>query len=196
MTEALRLSVWNAVKIDADGTDNDLAARFRAGEDDAFDRVVAEYRQRIARLVYRLTGWADESEDLVQDVFLRALQNRHQFRGDARLLTWLTTITVNACRSYHRRRSFRDRLLMGLWRRRSDNVGNHPSKETHEVVRSAVTRLPATSREAIVLRYFEELSIPEIAEILNVSGNAVEARLRRARRRLKETLPEALKRET
>ena len=68
----------------------------------AFERIVAEHHPRVAGLAYRLLGWADEVDDVVQDVFLKALRNLTGFEGRSRLSTWLTRITVNTCRTHRR----------------------------------------------------------------------------------------------
>lgn len=173
-------------------SDDELIVRFQNGESSAFDGIVARNQERVTRLVYRLSGWSEDVEDLVQDVFVRVLQNLHRFRGESRFSTWLTAIAVNRCRSWRRRRRLRSRKLLHLWSR-SKGVNPAPRRnetyEMHEQVREAVQRLPARYREPVVLRYFEDLPIQEVARVLNLSPGAVEVRLSRARRRLKELLP-------
>ena len=178
--------------------DRDLVARFQVGDTAAFDEIVAAYGERITRLVHRLSGWSEDVEGIVQDVFLRALQNLQHFRGDARLSTWLTVIAVNSCRSHRRRWTTRNQFLLGLWKRgrairNTQTAGS--SADVHSRVRDAVRRLPGKYREPIVLRYFEAYSVREISEIMRLSVNAVEVRLSRARRRLKEMLASPQKRE-
>ncbi|MHC4177613.1 MAG: RNA polymerase sigma factor [Planctomycetota bacterium] len=172
-------------------TDPELVARFRAGDARAFDEIVTLHQDRVRRLVYRLLGWSDDVEDVVQDVFVCVLQKLHQFHGNARFSTWLTTIAVNTCRSHQRRRLVRLRNLPRLLERfqgiREAN-NSAESAENLEEVRQAVCKLSAKYREPIVLRYFEELSIGEIGKILEISESAVEMRLSRARRQLKAGL--------
>jgi RNA polymerase sigma-70 factor (ECF subfamily) len=173
--------------------DQTLPSRFARGDARAFDELVATYRPRVTRLAYRLLGWKGDVEDVVQEVFLAALKHLGRFRGQASLNTWLTAITVNACRSRRRR------LLM-QWRffRRARN-GPIPESapaadqspidaETFACVRSAVQALPARDREVIVLHYLEHLPADEIAALLRVSRGAIEVRLHRARQRLKTVL--------
>ena len=171
--------------------DPELAARFRAGDARAFDEIVTLHGDRVRGLVYRLLGWSDDVEDVVQDVFVRVLQKLHQFHGKAQFSTWLTAITVNTCRSHQRRRLVRLRNLPRLLERfqgiREAN-NSRESPENLEEVRHAVRKLSAKYREPIVLRYFEELSIEETSRILGISANAVEMRLSRARRQLKANL--------
>jgi RNA polymerase sigma-70 factor (ECF subfamily) len=176
-----------------DGGDDErsLIARLQAGDAGALEVLVAEHQARVARLVYRLLGKADEVDDAVQEVFLAALQNLRRFRGHSRLSTWLTAIALNRCRSRARRRPRWLRLLP--WRADAmempaggDRLGE--AAEIHDRVRQAVYRLPAKYREVIVLRYFEDLPSCEIAAALGLSSGAVDVRLSRARQRLKEML--------
>ncbi|MBN1513689.1 MAG: hypothetical protein JXB13_16860, partial [Phycisphaerae bacterium] len=77
------------------------------GDAAAFARLVATHQDRVARLAYRLAGWAGEVEDIVQDVFLAVWTHRARFRGECRLSTWLAALTVNQCRNRHRLRWLR-----------------------------------------------------------------------------------------
>lgn len=175
-----------------DEADRRLVARFLSGDQAAFDEIVSAHQRRIAHLVYRLLGWPTDVDDVVQDVFVSVLSNLDRFRGDSRFSTWITSIAVNTTRSHQRRRLFRrrhKRRLVDRCRQTSNN--NHHesvSTEDHEKVRKAVRTLPVKFREPIVLRYFQEMSVTEIADMLGVSSGAVEVRLSRARRRLREVL--------
>ena len=158
-----------------------------------FEQLVADHRERVTRLAYRLLGWRDEVEDVVQDVFVSAYANLEGFRAESSVATWLTTITVNKCRSHHRRRFLRIRWLADA--RRSATPRRGPpaeaealGRESFEQVRRAVRALRGRDREVIVLRYLEEMSVSEMAVVLGVSRNAVEVRLSRARARLKAVL--------
>ncbi|MHC4399286.1 MAG: RNA polymerase sigma factor [Planctomycetota bacterium] len=171
--------------------DRQLVARFQAGDATAFDEVVEVHQHRLMRLVYRLLGWSDEAEDVLQEVFVSMLENLQSFRGEAKFSTWLTTIAINECRSFQRRRAIRWRSFVRLARRHTTveqkSQRTCPSDE-HEEVRRAVSQLSPTYREPIVLRYFEEFSVQEIADVLRLSVNAAEVRLTRARQRLKSIL--------
>lgn len=164
-----------------------LAARCVRGEVGAFGELVAVHQQRIAALAYRLLGWRGDVEDVVQDVFLAALCKLPEFRGECRMSTWLYRITVNRCRRRPR--------VLGRLRPRA--LGPHAAasptqdaqqRETHAEVREAVRRLRPREREVVVLRYLEELPIDQIGQVLNLSRNAVEVRLSRARQRLYDRL--------
>jgi len=155
----------------------------------SFEKLVEEHRDRVARLCYRLTGWGGEVDDIVQDVFLAAFKGLPKFRGDSEAATWLTRIAINACRAHLRKRWLRLRLFAEAPESVATDVSRSVEqemiyRERLECVRAQVRQLPLKYREAIVLRYLEELSVKEIADVLGLGKSAVEVRLNRARRRL------------
>ena len=162
------------------------------GKRDAFARIVAEQQDRVAALANRLLGWPDDVEDVVQDVFVAVLRNLPKFRGDCHPATWLHRITVNQCRRQRRKRILRLRA----WHSRCEGRlaeghradGSVLKREAFARVRAVVRALPGRYREVVVLRYMEELPITDVAESLGLSRNAVDVRLNRARKRLKEEL--------
>src|SRR5881409_3425290 len=89
--------------------ESSLAQRFAEGDAAAFEAVVALHRPRITRLVYRLLGWPNDVDDMVQEVFLAALTQCRRFRGQSALATWLTVIALNKCRTHRR-------SLLSRWR--------------------------------------------------------------------------------
>ena len=167
-----------------------------AGDDD-FDRAVAEHHERVRLLVYRLLGWRDGIEDVVQDVFLAAWAGWARFRGRSSVELWLKRIAVNKCRSRLRREAVRGRWL-GWMRGVFNNQSQAPAdqllekQEQAERVRLAIRRLEPVYRETTVLYYLEQLDIDQIAEILGVRRNTVEVRLHRARRQLEKILADMM----
>lgn len=153
----------------------------------------------VQRLAHRLLGWDAESDDVVQEVFVAALANRRKFRAGASLKTWLFTITINICRTRNRRH----RLWRKFLKKHSVTkpvLADTPSDmslqdEQAETVQSAVRKLPATYRDAVVLKYLEELPTYEILGILKISEQAFYTRLNRARNLLQQDLSEYLEHE-
>ena len=167
----------------------------------SLQEMVSVHQQQVARTARRLLGPAagpEGIEDVVQEVFLSAFLHRDRFRGDSSLSTWLTSVTVNKCRSLIRRRAVRRRLFpwMGGQSLSDQGDGSLDRQETHEIneeVRRAVYRLPQKYREPVVLRYFESMSPEEIAAALGLAANTVEVRLSRARKKLKTVLAHRLR---
>ncbi len=178
-----------------DSAERCLVERCRGGEAEAFDEIVALYHERVARVACRLLGQSHDVDDVVQDVFLRVLQRINTFRADASFSTWLIAITVNRCRSQRRWQALHSRVMRHLWTRRThdDEPGQvDQSGDLVARVEDAIRQMPDTYREPIVLRYLEELSIREIAEVLKISTSAVEVRLSRGRRQLKLRLSDRI----
>lgn len=159
----------------------------------AFDRIVDEYSADIAVLANRLLGWPGEVEDVVQDVLLAAYLGLKKFRGECSLKTWLYTITINKCRTYRYKRMLRFKMIsraitessFAQWRAQENTSID---REIFEHVRRAVKALPRKCREAVVLKYLQELPTDEICRILGISNNTLQVRLHRAREVLKRNL--------
>ncbi len=182
-------SLEQANRIDV-ATEPDWPALLQTGEPEGFDAFVRAYQDRVARLAARLLGHDADAADVVQETFLSVLLHIKRFRRDSRFATWVTAITINKCRSFVVKRERRARLLRWMsWAmpRPTETSPDSPNDES-DLVRLAIDALPMSLREPIVLRYFEEMPIDEIAETLRISTTAVEIRLTRARKKLKETL--------
>jgi len=176
----------------AEADERQLAARVARGDDSALDEVIALYGRRVVALAARLLAWSDGAEDVAQDVFVAVLAKGKHFRAESNLWTWLAALTVNRCRSVRRRRWVQERVLRVIGLSAEVTESKQLERDEHAArVRAVVAELPAAAREVIVLRYFEELSMEEIATIVGAKRNAVEARLSRARKQL-EPLPRPL----
>ena len=162
-----------------------------------FDHMIDRYQHDVHRLVRRMLGWPAETaiiDDIVQEVFLAAWIRRETFRGNSSQKTWLTSITLNKIRNYRRGRRVVAALMERISKGLSHNTANVSpeqactQQERQALVRAAIAKLPASDREVIVLRYLEGNSISELARHLNLKRNTVDARLSRARRRLRQLL--------
>ncbi|NOX57761.1 MAG: RNA polymerase sigma factor [Planctomycetes bacterium] len=167
--------------------------RLIAGDGQEFDRFVRQHQTRVTNLVSRLLGWSQDAPDVVQDVFVDVLKAFASFRQESSVETWLTRITINACRRHQRRAAMRRLIPKVLrYRRGSDfQVCEEPGAlEDGDLahVREAIHDLPPHEREVIVLRYLEQVSVSDTATLLGISRNNAEVRLHRARERLRQAL--------
>ena len=174
-----------------------LAKQFNNGDDSAFDRIINKYSAEVAAFANRLLGWPGDVDDIVQDVFLAALLGLKKFRCECSLKTWLFTITINECRNYR----YRQVLRLKIFSKAADKVSLSPAhsadktpmeNDTFDRIQRAIRALPAKYREPLVLKYLQELSTNEISRILDISQNALQVRLSRARKRLKQDLTELI----
>ncbi len=175
-----------------------LLRQAAAGNSAAFDRLVTVHQERISRLVHRLLSWPSDVDDMVQDVFVDVLRNLNRFDGRSSVLTWLTCIAINRCRSHQRKEWLRstflrrwvDESLRGsqFASRRDAATESDESQETIQQVHQAIQQLKQSDREIIVLRYLEEQSIEQIAQTLGSARGTIDVRLSRARKRLEKFL--------
>lgn len=167
-----------------------LAERVARGEAEALESLVALYQPRVTRLAHRLLGWSGDVDDIVQEVFLAVLRHRRGYRQDASLWTWLTTITLNQCRTHVRRRSLLRKISSVFLARKAVEPADAAAlgDEVAHEVRSAVSALPPRDREVIVLFYLEHRAVSEMSRVLGASTNTIDVRLHRARNKLRQTL--------
>ena len=177
-------------------TDGELATLSIAGREAAFAEIMRRHRQSIFRMVRACVGEADEALDLLQETFVAAHQALPRYDGDRSMRAWLSTIAINKCRDWGRRR----RLRTMLWRTDPIDAAHDmpddaiaPDVQTADRaelarVNAAIVRLPARLRETLILRTIEGLGQAETAEVLGISEKAVETRLYRARSKLSELL--------
>ncbi|HUP38114.1 MAG TPA: sigma-70 family RNA polymerase sigma factor [Candidatus Limnocylindria bacterium] len=167
--------------------------RLRAGDAPAFEDLVMTYQHRVFGVALRMLGNRAEAEEVAQEAFVRAHRALGEFRGDAKLSTWLYAITSRLClnrlASGERRmaRQGEDALL------RLSDAGPRPDaalerRELEAALGRAIADLPEDRRIVVVLRDLEGLSYEEIAQVLELELGTVRSRLHRARAELKEKL--------
>lgn len=167
-------------------------AQARQGDKAAFGNLIANYQTQVYNLAYRMLNNAGEAEEAAQESFIRAYTHLQTFDPERRFRTWLLAITSNYCVDLLRKRRL---LLLSLEGplpphrslRSDDSKGPEAQvvKEEHqELVQSLLQRLPPDHRQTIVLRYWHDMSLEEIAEVMDSTVSAIKSRLFRARRRL------------
>src|SRR5256884_4870327 len=169
-----------------------LLERLRAGEPRAFEELVTAYQHRVFGVALRMLGSRAEAEEIAQEVFLRAYRAVADFRGDARLGTWLHGIASRLClnrlASPDRRVARGDAALADVPASTPDAAAAAERAELDAALRAAIAGLPEDRRLGVVLRDVEGVSYEEIAEALALDPGTVRSRLHRARVQLKEKL--------
>ena len=154
--------------------------------DETIERLILQYQTPLLRLCYVQLQDLALAEDAVQETFLKAYKGFSQFRGECSEKTWLTRIAVNTCRDFQR----------GGWFRHMDRrvtpdmlpIGEaQPDMEDYDLS-LAVMKLPPKLREVIVLYYYQDMSVQEIAQALGIAQPSVSGRLRRSRDKLRKLL--------
>jgi len=175
--------------------------RLIGGHDAALNDLMDRHATAVFHFLFRMVGNEDDAHDLAQETFVRVFRSRQSFRTDQKFSTWLYTIAANLARNHFRWRSRHQTVSLES----ESNAGQSPPEtsvpsagpapdaaviaaERHRAVRHAIEQLPEDLREAIVLCEWEERSIAEAAEILGATPKAIESRLYRARKALREQL--------
>lgn len=166
----------------------------RRGDQTAFGRLIEAYQRPVYNLAYRMLNNPGEAEEAAQEAFIRAYTRLHTYNPTHKFSTWMLSITSNYCIDLIRKRRA---LLLSI----DEPLPPHPAlmsdgqkgpeaqmeiNEQQEMVQSLLQELPEDYREAVVLRYWHEMSYEEIAEMMDTSVSAIKSRLFRARRQLAE----------
>jgi RNA polymerase sigma-70 factor (ECF subfamily) len=182
--------------------ERELIARMKAGDFDAFSELVDAHKNKIYVLIHRLVGNKENAEDIIQETFLKAIDNISQFRGDSSFGTWLYSIALNLSRAHFAKQKQMDLLPIEDYLPLSGDAHEGHSqlldwqdphkvleiKEIRETVNRALAELPLKYREAFLLRYYNELSVKEVAKLIGESVAATKSRILRARLALRDYL--------
>jgi RNA polymerase sigma-70 factor (ECF subfamily) len=181
--------------------DLDLVHAVQSGDVSAFDQLVGRYDLKLLRIAQNVTHNREDSQDAVQESFLKALQHLSEFREHSQFSTWLFRITVNqALMKLRKRRTTIDVSLDEAFRADEDLLPRevadgapnpeelYRASELRDILIKALQELRPILRTVFVLRDVEELSIDQTAEVLDLSPSAVKSRLWRARLQLRELL--------
>ena len=181
--------------IDPDG---ELVARWRAGDETAFETLVRRHERRVFGLALRMLGSREEAEDVAQEVFLNLHRNGHRFREEARFSTFVYRVTVNAALNRRRSLGRRRARLEGLMQRQAggDELPYAPrgpedsllGSELRRQLQRQILELSEALRTPMVLHDIEGLPYAEISSILGVAEGTIKSRIHRARRALRRQL--------
>lgn len=152
-----------------------------------FIKAVDEFSGDIYRIAFSYCNNQSDAEDVTQNTFLKLLQSDELFNNNEHMKKWLFRVAINNCKDMSK--SFWKRKIVPLDELNENNWGEEFSIEDSNLY-YAITKLPQKYKLVIHLFYFEDYSIKEISEILNLKVTTVQTQLMRARNKLKETLME------
>ena len=163
----------------------------KQGDPQAFRELFETYKDLVYSFALRFTGDPSRAGDVTQDIFVKLYSRIQEFRGDSRFETWLYRVVSNACIDDQRRRkrflpwlnSFETTLPEAAVQE-TDAV----REQTAKAVRKAISKLSPSLRVPVLLRYMEDLSYDEIAEVLGIAPGTVASRLNRAHKLLAKKL--------
>jgi RNA polymerase sigma-70 factor, ECF subfamily len=172
-------------------SDRAIIQQVLAGDVEAFARLVDRHYARCARIAVRIVGNHEDAEEAIQDAFLRAFKALGDYEDRERFSAWLTRILVNQCRTVLARSKRRDAVFLDLDFRQiefavaaANDDGQWPELER------VLEQLPPDQREAIVLKYADDLTYEEMSRITGAGESALKMRVQRAFARLRALLLE------
>jgi RNA polymerase sigma-70 factor (ECF subfamily) len=150
--------------------EGEIVGRVLAGDCEAFAALVAAYKGPVFRLAFRITGNAQDADDLTQETFFRAFQSLGQFRIGERFFPWLYTISVNVIRNHLRKAKALPEKSAGYEAPETADTRSDPAeaaidREQGRRMRGYLLRLPLPAREALVLRFYEGMGFEDIASV-------------------------------
>jgi RNA polymerase sigma-70 factor (ECF subfamily) len=172
--------------------DHEVIERVKRGQSEDFEILVRRHETRLFALAWRMLHNRADAEDAVQETFVKAYRSLKRFRGEARFSTWLYRIALNHILNMLRKASRLRGADLDLERMESPRRPTTASreKELQVAVASAVDELPPRQRAIFHMRYEEERSHAEIAEILGISEGASKASYHHAVTKLRKSLKE------
>lgn len=172
-----------------------LIERCIEGDEQAIEVFVRQYETDVFRLTLSILQDASEAHEATQDTFIAALKALSRYQEKSSLKAWLYTIAVNASRSRLRKRKVLEKLRNALTVVFQFETRKQPTleesviqNEKETVIWNALNELDERHRMVMVLKYFQDLSTKEIAEILSIREGTVHSRLHTARDRLRDAL--------
>ncbi len=185
-----------------DKEESRFIARLVLRDERAFNELVVLYQDRVFRILLRMLGRRDEAEDMAQEVFVQVFKAVGNFRGDAKLSTWIYRIAVNLCKNrvkyLKRRHSEAQDEYEALAERSPMTSGSgvtsgdihRPDQmveglQLERVVQECIVELEPDFREVLILRDVEDLTYEELCEVTGLPDGTVKSRLHRARGMLK-----------
>ncbi len=176
-------------------TEQSLIRRAQDGDLEAFHTLVEGARNSVYLLAFNMTGNRHDAEDLSQEVFIKVYRSLKTFRGDSAWRTWLYRITVNTCHDHHKTKK-------GIMTGYSDEVqetaySEHPDPLPDRSAEAGLIRghilraldaLTPSERSVFVLRHYQDLSLKQISDTLNIAEGTVKSHLFRAVQRLQKEL--------
>jgi len=171
---------------------DDLSTRFASGDDAVFDEVVTRYSRRVYELCYRILRNEEEARDMAQEVFVRVFEKRGKFGGRSALYTWIYRIATNMCLTEIKKNKIQTvpmEAVEATLEAKPDSDGPDYSG-LEAAVSNAMAGLPPRQRAVFAMRFFDKMSLKEVAEASGTSVGAVKANYHHAVRHLRSILSE------
>ena len=171
---------------------DELSKRFADGDETVFDEVVNLYSRRVYELCYRILRDEEEAKDMAQEVFVRVYEKRGKFRGKSALYTWIYRIATNMCLT--RLKKFRTPTVpldsVEAVLQAGQGTGGPDYSRLEKAVAEAMAELPPKQRAVFSMRFFDKMSLKEVAEAMGTSVGGAKANYHHAVKHLRSILGE------
>jgi len=180
-------------------SDVELVALIVKGDHDAFAEIVAKHTDRFLTLAFRTLHNKDDAEDVVQAAFIKLWQKPQSWNSDkSQFTTWFYRVIINACHDYYRKQKRNidideqvfDRILEPIDSEQITLEQHQFDCQRKRLLEIAISKLPASQKDALNLVVYSELPQKQAAEIMNISLKALESLLVRAKRSMAKTVAE------
>lgn len=162
-------------------SDEQLMARAAAGSDTAFEELYRRYARRLKGFFFMQLGGDEElAADSMHDVFLRAYEARTRYQEGSNFRTWIFTIAYNICKNHYRNNAYEAQLLASMDAEPISEGQIEVEMDAavlDEALQQVLSELPAPLHQIFSLHYQEELTIPQVAEIMGIPAGTVKSRL-------------------
>ena len=179
-------------------TDEQLVEQAVNENSEAFGEIVKRWERKIFALCFGMLAREDEARDATQETFISAYKSLKNFRGDAKVSSWLHRIAVNQCLTVKRRAKTRSESFLDDENNTEEKVfvapmRLSPSRTTEQnerlkIIRQAVNSLPVDLRQVVVMKEFEEMTFQEISDALDLPLSTIKSRLYTALKQLRMKL--------
>lgn len=174
-------------------TDSQIIDLYRSGrQEQAFEQIVSSYTERLYWHVRRFVCSHDDTNDLLQDIFIKVWSALPTFRGECQLYTWLYRIATNIVLNHLRRQRLRAMVSFDsathILEKKIDEDAHFDGNQMQRELHKAIQRLPEKQRLVFCFRYFDEMKYEDISEITDTSVGALKASYHHAYNKVKEDL--------
>jgi len=180
-------------------TDEELITLFQQGSADAYNEIVARYKDKLVNFVYRYVGNYDDCEDIAQETLIKVYTSKHLYKEIAKFSTWIYTIAINLAKTKILKKNKMRTFSLSEAYDEEDKDFDIPdeaftpdtdanSKFLNQHIQNALNQISENYRQLVILRDIEDLSYEEICEITGLPMGTVKSRINRGREKLQELL--------
>lgn len=180
-------------------SDEELIGKFQEGDESCYNEIIRRYKDRLVNFVYRYTGNYDDSEDVVQDTFIKVYISKHLYKEIAKFSTWIYTIAINLAKTKIIRKNRFKIFSLSTAYDDEDKDFDIPdeaysperdvnSQIQNKYIQKALLDIPEDFRKLVILRDVEDFSYEEICDMTGLPMGTVKSRINRGREKLQKLL--------